>query len=191
VFHKPEFKGKVIDIETNKPIEGAVVVAIYRKEAIAVGDSVTLDFDAQETLTDIDGNFRIPSYTTVIQPLSWSIPTEFIFFKPGYVYDGRFGREGDFSGDRTLTDREFSASWNRNLKHSIAKTGIVKLCKVDGNDRLESYRNLSLPLRDVAELPITHGIEDKENKHILEFKKQLRLNIETKHNAEQLPARDR
>ncbi|MBI3583826.1 MAG: hypothetical protein HY096_07745, partial [Nitrospinae bacterium] len=27
VYHKPAFKGKVIDAETKKPIEGAVVVA--------------------------------------------------------------------------------------------------------------------------------------------------------------------
>jgi hypothetical protein len=30
VFHKPEFKGKIVDIDTNESIEGAVVVAAGR-----------------------------------------------------------------------------------------------------------------------------------------------------------------
>lgn len=31
IYHKPEFKGMVIDAETKEPIEGAVVVAVYYK----------------------------------------------------------------------------------------------------------------------------------------------------------------
>ena len=139
LFHKPEFKGKIVDIESKEPIEGAVVVAIYRKQVIGVGDSVTMDFDAREAVTDKDGSFRIPSYTTLIQPLSWSIPTQFIIFKPGYVCDGTLGREEDFSGTGTVSDREYTASWNSSLKYKISKTGIVMLRKVTGKDRLESY----------------------------------------------------
>ena len=141
LFHKPEFKGKIVDIETKEPIEGAVVVAIYRKQVIGVGDSVTMDFDAREAVTDKDGSFRIPSYTTLIQPLSWSIPTEFIIFKPGYVCDGTLGREDDFSGTGTVSDREYTASWNSNLKYRISRGGIVMLRKVTGKNRLESYNN--------------------------------------------------
>ena len=142
IFHKPAFKGKIVDIETNEPIEGVVVVAFYRKQAISVGDSVTMDFDVQEALTDKNGNFKIPSYTNIIQPLSWSIPVEFIIIKPGYVCDGRLGREEDFSGSGTTTDRDYVASWNPNLKYKILKSGIVMLRKVSGKDRIESSRNV-------------------------------------------------
>ncbi len=37
IYHKPEFKGKVIDTETKEPIEGVVVVAIYQKHPIISG----------------------------------------------------------------------------------------------------------------------------------------------------------
>jgi len=84
-YHKPEFKGRVIDAETKEPIEGAVVVAVYSKQAIRIApDSVGITIHVKETLTDKDGNFRIPSYTTMIDPLAWSKPVTFIIFKPGY-----------------------------------------------------------------------------------------------------------
>jgi hypothetical protein len=85
IYSKPEFKGEVIDAETKGPIEGAVVVAVYSKQAIRIApDSVGITINVKETLTDKDGNFRIPSYTTIIDPLSWSKPVTFIIFKPGY-----------------------------------------------------------------------------------------------------------
>lgn len=85
IYSKPEFKGKVIDAETKEPIEGAVVVAVYSKQAIRVApESVGITIDVKETLTDKDGNFRIPSYTTMIDPFSWSKQVTFIIFKPGY-----------------------------------------------------------------------------------------------------------
>ena len=38
----------------------------------------------REALTDKNGEFYIPSYTTIIQPLSWETLVTFIIFKPGY-----------------------------------------------------------------------------------------------------------
>lgn len=169
VFHKPEFTGKVVDIETNEPIEGAVAVAIYRVHSLAVADSVDYSIGAQEALTDKNGEFRIPSYTTMIQPLSWSIPTEIIFFKPGYVCDGDIGREEDFSGERTKSDREYTASWNRSLKYRIAKNGIVMLRKVHGKDRIESYRRFYIPIDLRNILPIAQKFEHNENTYVLEM----------------------
>ena len=37
IYHKPAFKGKVIDAETKKPIEGAVVVVVYKKILAGLG----------------------------------------------------------------------------------------------------------------------------------------------------------
>lgn len=85
VYHKPAFKGKVIDAETKEPIEGAVVVVTYSKKAIRIGpESVSIIIDVKETLTDKDGVFYIPSYTTIIDPLAWSKEATFIIFKPSY-----------------------------------------------------------------------------------------------------------
>src|SRR3989338_394599 len=85
IYHKPEFKGKVIDSETKEPIEGAVVVVTYSKTVFRfmpeTGDVI---IEVKETLTDKDGNFSIPSYTTMIDPLAWESHADFIIFKPGY-----------------------------------------------------------------------------------------------------------
>ena len=84
-YHKPAFKGKVIDAATKEPIEGAVVVVVYSKTAIRIGpESNTITMDVREALTDKEGIFSIPSYTTIIDPLAWEDLASFINFKPGY-----------------------------------------------------------------------------------------------------------
>ena len=40
IYHKPEFKGKVIDAETKEPIEGAVVVVVYNKITYAIIEKI-------------------------------------------------------------------------------------------------------------------------------------------------------
>ncbi len=86
IFHKPAFKGKVIDSETKEPIEGAVVVAIHSTHTIiggpAGGDSSVIK--VKETLTDKMGEFFFSSYTTVTGPNSREWYTDFIIYKPGY-----------------------------------------------------------------------------------------------------------
>jgi hypothetical protein len=71
IYHKPAFKGKIVDAETKKPIEGAVVVAMYKKYPIISGPgggSASI-MHIKEALTDKKGEFHISSYTTFIQPL--------------------------------------------------------------------------------------------------------------------------
>ena len=93
VYHKPAFNGKVIDAETKEPIEGAVVVAIYKKYPIISGPGGGSQsiMDIKEILTDAKGEFYFSSYTTVIQPFSIEGSATFIIFKPGYgsFPDGR------------------------------------------------------------------------------------------------------
>jgi len=90
IYHKPAFKGKVIDTETKLPIKGAVVVVVYNKTLVAGFEPMTTLFDIREALTDDEGLFKIPSYTTAINPLSINAAVDFIIFKPGYgAYPGR------------------------------------------------------------------------------------------------------
>ena len=86
IYHKPEFKGKVIDAETKEPIEGAVVVAIYEKHTLisGPGGGYSSVIKVKETLTDKNGEFYFPPYTTLIQPNSIEDYAEFIIYKPGY-----------------------------------------------------------------------------------------------------------
>ena len=85
IFHKPEFKGKVIGAETKTPIEGAVVVAFYYKQSIVDwGGPSNYLTHYKEVLTDKNGEFYFPAYTTIISPNAVEYPTEFIIYKPGY-----------------------------------------------------------------------------------------------------------
>ena len=85
-YSKPEFRGRVIDVETKQPVEGAVVVVLYEKwEFGGPGGGNTLPMDAKETLTDKNGEFYFPSYRTMIGPLSKVSDVSFIIFKPGHM----------------------------------------------------------------------------------------------------------
>ncbi len=85
IYHKPEFKGKILDADTKQPIEGAVVVVVYKKKVFRfMPESGSQIMDVRETLTDKEGIFKIPSYTTIIDPLSWSSYCDFMIFKLGY-----------------------------------------------------------------------------------------------------------
>lgn len=85
IYHKPAFHGKVIDAETKQPIEGAVVVVEYVKGTVSVPEAYHSTIEVKETLTDKNGEFYIPSYTTIIQPLSVEWRAIFTIYKPGYV----------------------------------------------------------------------------------------------------------
>lgn len=84
IYHKPGFKGRFIDAETKEPIEGVVVVAVYQKTLVAGFEPITSPFAVRETVTDKDGVFVIPSYTTLTNPLAISSFVEFVVYKPGY-----------------------------------------------------------------------------------------------------------
>lgn len=86
IYHKPEFKGRVIDADTKEPIEGAVAVVVYKKHTLisGPGGGYASVVSVKETLTDKNGDFYFPSYTTLIQPNSIEDYAEFIIYRPGY-----------------------------------------------------------------------------------------------------------
>ncbi len=85
IYHKPAYEGKILDAETGAPIEGAVVTAVYRKRIPTLVGHSNEEIHVAETLTDSDGKFKIPSYTTLMGPLSGEEPVHFIVFKSGYA----------------------------------------------------------------------------------------------------------
>jgi flagellar basal body-associated protein FliL len=52
------YKGKVIDTETKEPIEGAVVLVVYYSESPTIAGSSVQPADAQEAVTDSNGEFN-------------------------------------------------------------------------------------------------------------------------------------
>ena len=95
LFADGPYHGKVIDKETEQPIEGAAVVAIWWKETAMIGHPIQSVHDAQETLTDKDGNFTIPGASTIsVNPFSRIWEPKFTIFKPGYEVFGTSGGRG-------------------------------------------------------------------------------------------------
>ncbi len=91
IYYESTFKGKVIDVETLEPIEGAVVAAIYDVTVLGPLDSGSDTADVQETLTDSNGEYHISS-NIFFYPWPFTLggeETTFIIYKPGYgTYPG-------------------------------------------------------------------------------------------------------
>ena len=177
IYHKPAFKGKVIDAETKEPIEGAVVVVVYHKTSMGIAHSYSVIINVRETLTDKNGEFYITSYTTLIQPLSWENMANFIIFKPGYgnfpayqkvpsgikpkdeqtFFSRDVGKEGELE---MWVDGEKQPE----LKKIKVTFGIVELPKL--KTREERLRAITFPSGDVGskELPLLYKAINEENK---------------------------
>lgn len=142
IYHQPEFKGRIVDIENDQPIEGALVISFYHTDSInGPGGKLSKVIHAKEALTDKNGYFRISSYTTLIQPFSWSEGVTFIVFKPGYLCFGKTNLEDVFTGTETV-DRELFPVWNKKLKYALMRSGTIKIPKVTAfEDRRESRFN--------------------------------------------------
>ena len=83
-YYLSPFEGKVIDVDTKGPIEGGVVLAVYHKTVHTIAGSNTYAVDAQETLTDANGEFKIPPKTGYSEKFSGKPIGKLIIFKPGY-----------------------------------------------------------------------------------------------------------
>ena len=59
-YYLAPFEGRVMDADTKQPIKGAVVLAVYDRSIPSVQGSISFPIDAQETLTDNKGEFKIP-----------------------------------------------------------------------------------------------------------------------------------
>lgn len=129
-YHKPEFKGRVVDIDTKTPIEGAVVVAMYEKHTLnPPAGSYTNVIEVKETLTDNNGRFSFPSYTTFIHPLSYSGNCTFLIYKPGYGNLGKIGIEHYLTGKADKV-WERTAIWNKSLIFRFMTDGTVEIPKL-------------------------------------------------------------
>lgn len=164
IYHKPEYRGRVIDIDTGQPIEGAVVIAKYQKETFAPPvEPKSSVIHVKETLTDKDGRFTFPSYTTIIQPFSWSYDVSFLIFKPGYLCYGWSIMPGFFEGTATKDSAELFEQWNKSLKYKFTTSGTVMLPKVISyEDRFKSALKFSTPFDYDQYLPISKKVNQDE-----------------------------
>lgn len=183
IFKKPAYKGKVIDAETKEPIEGAVVVAVYEKQSLGIVESYSVTVDVKETLTDKNGEFHIPSYIALIQPLSWGSYTTFIIFKPGYgnfpdyrtyppkkipldVLEGFFigetGKEVELLERNKCGGDMFNKCGEEILNRWKVTFGIVELPKLETWDERDKVNMIS-PTDDENDWPLLYEMIKKED----------------------------
>ncbi|HTE42206.1 MAG TPA: hypothetical protein VK629_15375 [Steroidobacteraceae bacterium] len=90
VAHRSEFEGRIVDAETQQPIEGAVVLAHWRLEYYVLEKQDGGAVQLIETKTDKDGRFKVPSWTKVYWPfrglMEDHMDPELIMFKDGYEF---------------------------------------------------------------------------------------------------------
>jgi hypothetical protein len=84
--HYGPYYGKVVDTEMKAPLEGAAVLAVYYTELYTVAGTVGKYLEARETVTDKNGEFRIPSNNIfTLRPLNlFDNNVWFWIFKPEY-----------------------------------------------------------------------------------------------------------
>ena len=163
IYHEPEFKGIILDTDTKQPIEGAVVVAVYKKASMGLGaGSIDSIINVRETLTDKEGHFRIPSYTTFIQPFSWQIPTTCIIFKPGYA-SAEVGN-WHFGGEELKEVQERGWPWTKELKYKLRGRGIVELPKVKTREERWNASFVGVTGYSEKELPMLYKARSEEDK---------------------------
>lgn len=166
-YRKPEFKGRVVDIETKAPIEGAVVVAIYKKHTLnPPAGSYTNVIGVKETLTDKNGRFDFPSYTTLIHPLSYSGNCVFLIYKPGYGNLGQIGIEYYLSG-KAEKNWERVSNWNKSLVFRYVTDGTIEIPRLmTKEERKNAWESAGVwgAAIDKAEVPILVNIVDREEK---------------------------
>ena len=80
------YYGKVVDMETKEPIEGAAVLVVFYANEPGPAGSITRYADALETQTDKNGEFRIPEHMVTPEKRRYFLVPHgyFTIFKPGY-----------------------------------------------------------------------------------------------------------
>lgn len=107
------YKGKVIDLETGEPIEGAVVAGTW---ILLVLSGSPRFCDAKETVTDKNGEFIFPKASCfTLWPIAKLDFAEVVVFKPGYLaypplgstFEERKARMPGFTGYEFQDKKEY------------------------------------------------------------------------------------
>jgi hypothetical protein len=80
------YYGKIIDRETKEPIGGAAVLVVFYTNQPGPAGSIGRYADAIETLTDKNGEFRLPEHRVTSEKFSYLLENYgyFTIFSPGY-----------------------------------------------------------------------------------------------------------
>ena len=78
-FGRSMITGKVVDAVSGEPIEGAAVYIHWSKTKGPPGLTSSVRVETAEALSDIEGNFKVPKYSTWLKNYTMAV------YKKGYV----------------------------------------------------------------------------------------------------------
>jgi len=187
LYHKPAFKGQLLYPETSKPLEGVAVVVVYEKRVYGPAGSGTEPFDVREAVTDNNGIFFVPSYTTVISPFSTGGEcVRFVFYKPGHssgfwpasllsyyvgvgcdekerFFSENFGKEGELLLD-PHPDKPV-AEWGGERPHKVI-FGIAKLPKLKTREERRKALAVHVDPEFLHKTPMLKQLLAEEEKYL-------------------------
>jgi hypothetical protein len=161
-YHGP-YVGHVVDAQTRRPLEAAVVVAMWERKTFTSplqGHPNVVLYAVRETLTDGDGRFVIDAKDVERHAPRWTYRPIFQVYYPGYFAlahldfknNGGFGTPGGFSDP---VDREFEVGLPR------ATTREDRIRAVGGvYARLVPYAKVPLLLRYINQERKALGLEE-------------------------------
>ena len=143
------YEGRVIDADTGKPIEGVVVLGEWVSVIVTPGGGTSRYYDAQETVTDKNGEFKIKGLGLLVLN---NIPEPNIrVFKAGYEYSGLFWTPGEvplyskikWDGKKTIIplkkltmeERKKQSGLPEPPEEAPLEKVILMLKEIDKNDR--------------------------------------------------------
>lgn len=81
------FRGQIVDVETGKPIAGAVVLVVWWEDVPNPIQQASKFYDTREGVTDANGRFEVPRLTPPFFTFRIRQP-QVTYFAPGYVPHG-------------------------------------------------------------------------------------------------------
>jgi len=155
------YHGRVIDEETKQPIIDAAVLAVWWKRAPAPHPIITYH-DAQETLTDLNGNFTITETTEVpTDPNAQADEPRFYIFKPGY----------EAVGGRLLKPVPLEVQERLKAKDNLYEERGIMVVELR---RLETREER---LKNLGEIFIPSDVPDDKNPNLIRLRNIERANL--------------
>jgi len=173
--HAKTFQGKVIDADTKEPIEGAVVVAVWKTERTTPTATHSDLKDIKECLTDRNGEWSIPGpkgrANELLPGLSLFIPytkePQFIVFKPGYCswplgfsIDSCRGRMNITGVAKKRVGEGGTLELPRLTRREDRLKALLSPIEKEGDRKKEFYRKQKMLLRFIDEESRSLGIPE-------------------------------
>jgi hypothetical protein len=124
------YKGQVIDADTGKSIEGVVVLGVWYKQNPGPGGAVSEYYDAMETVTDKNGEFKIKGLGLLV--MSNIIPMDVLIFKAGYEYESglwsalkKYAKEIKWEGEKAIIPLKKLTMEERKEKRPPSRPSLV------------------------------------------------------------------